>query len=93
MLSGKGRDILNQLGILILSVLAREKVNCNASAMTSYEITDEMQHIYRADSIYRNMVKLKKLEYVKEGYKDGKANTYYITQKGLEALEDARKAG
>ena len=84
---------MTQLGILILSVLAREKVTCNASAMTACEIEEELNHIYKVDTIYRNLAMLKKFEYVKVGYKAGKSNTYYITQKGLEVLEDARKAG
>ena len=84
---------MNRLRILILSVLKREHAVDGVTAMSAYEIEMSMECAYKADSIYRNLVVLKNYGYINAGYKDGKANTYYITQKGLEALEDARKAG
>ena len=84
---------MNRLRILILSVLSKEKVVSSASAISAYEIEEQLNSVYRADTIYKNLIVLKNFGYVNAGYKDGKANTYYITQKGQDALEDARKAG
>lgn len=84
---------MNRLRILILSVLLKEEVVSSASAISAYEIEEQLNGVYKADSIYKNLVVLKNFGYVNAGCKDGKANTYYITQKGQDALEDARKAG
>lgn len=83
---------MNRLGVLILSVLNREEAASGISAMSAYEVAEQMNDVYRADTIYKTMVKLNKAGYIKCGLKDGKANTYFITQSGQNALEDARKA-
>ena len=85
--------MLNRLRFNILSVLSEGNSVGSASAMSAYELEEEMQLEYKADSIYKSLVTLKKFGYVDTGLKDGKANTYYITEKGKKVLEDARKAG
>ena len=84
---------MNRLGFFILSILEREEAVSSASAMSAYEIANTEYFSYKPDSVYKKMSEFAKNGYVAAGLKDGKANTYYITEQGRKILEDARKAG
>lgn len=84
---------MTRLGFLILNVLNTNEAFNGASAMSAYEISDVLNFVYKPDSIYKHLSKFEKSGLVKAGFKDGKANTYFITEKGKDSLADARKAG
>ena len=82
---------MDRLGFLVLSILVKYKAFDTASAMSVYEISDMLQEAYKADNIYRKVVKLKKFGCVETGLKDGKAKTFYITEKGKRSLLEAKR--
>ncbi len=84
---------MSRLECIILSILLSEEAVNSMSAMSVYEIADRVHHSYKADSIYRKIVELIKKNCVKIGCKDGKANTYYITEEGKTSLEETKRAG
>ena len=58
--------------------------------MSVQEIKEAESLEYEIDTFYRQLKKFVLLNYVGQGVKDGRANTYYITQKGIESLEEAK---
>ena len=79
---------MNRLGFLVLSVLARNEANNKASAMTAIEMSEADALGYKPNTIYKKFSELETKEYVAQGYKEGKAKTFYITKKGQEFLRD-----
>lgn len=84
---------MNRLGFLILSVLERSEANSKATAMTAVEVSEVEYFGYKPNTIFKKFTELEKKEYVAQGYKDGKAKTFYITDKGREFLKDEWKRG
>lgn len=84
---------MNRIAFLILAILKAEEAESPAGAMSAYEIVDAGALACRPDTVYKKLSELKKEAYVDAGFKDGRANTYYITKKGVLILEDARKSG
>lgn len=79
---------MNRLGFLVLSVLVRNEANSNASAMTAIEVSETEYFGYKSNTIFKKFTELEKKGYVAQGYKDGKAKTFYITEQGKEVLKN-----
>ena len=86
--SEKGGVFLNRLGFLVLSVLAKNEADNKASAMTAIEMSEVEVLGYKPNTIYKKFIELETKNYVSQGYKEGKAKTFYITNKGKEFLKD-----
>ena len=84
---------MDRLGIITLNVLNANEAFGAMSAMSAYEIADELHSAYKPGSVYKHLTKFEKLGLVKAGFKDGKANTYFITEEGKISLAEAKKAG
>lgn len=75
---------LTKLDIIILKDLQKKQKN---SFLNNLKIKDFLiieQNILKENSLYKRLEKLKKIELVLNGAKDGKCKTYYITDKGLD---------
>lgn len=84
---------MTKLEIYILLALAKVR---KASALSINEISEKLQQkekCYKRDNIYRKIVALQKQGITTEGAKDGKAKTYYLTDKGKEILENILNKG
>lgn len=81
---------MDRLDIWILSVLEYNGADNYLVAMSISEILQE-EHDTTRISLYKHLKKLMKNKYVEIGPKDNKANSYYITEKGQEALVDVRE--
>ena len=80
---------MNRLGFLVLSILSRYEAFGKASAMTIKEITDAENLGYKGNTVYKKMTEFEMAGYVAHGYQEGRARTFYITEKGKEFLENA----
>lgn len=80
---------MNRLGFLILSILSKSEAYDKASAMTVREIADAEDFGYKDDTIYKKIRDFISGGYVSPGYKEGKQNTFFITEKGKELLKEA----
>lgn len=78
---------MNRLDVLILSILSRNEAFDKASAMTIKEIMDTEDFGYKENTIFKKLSSFEVLEYVALGYKEGRAKTFYITDKGRELLK------
>ena len=79
---------LDKLDIEILYVLCTNK---QFSSLSSFKIKDIINHIESSFAYYTFVNRIKKLVnsgYIANGFKDGNANTYYLTSKGIKFLED-----
>lgn len=80
---------MNRLGFLILSVLSKNEAVDKVSAMTAKEITDAEDFGYKDNTIFKKITEFESMGYVAAGYKEGKAKTFYITDRGKEFLKNA----
>ncbi len=84
----KGWCDVNRLGFLILSVLSAGGAVGRASAMTVREIMAAESWPYKYDTVFKKAVEFETAGYVSAGHKDGRARTFYITEKGRKVLKD-----
>lgn len=83
---------MSRLGFLILSILHSNGADNKYQAMTVQEISDSETLSYEPDTFYRQLKKFVLDGTVGQGAKDGKCNTYYITPKGVEMIEEAKRS-
>lgn len=76
---------MDRLDLWILSVLQYRDADNYLVAMSINEILEEDNDTTRI-SLYKHLKRLTKKKYVALGPKDNKADSYYITKKGKEAL-------
>ena len=77
---------LTKIDIIILKDLQKKQKN---NFLDNLKIKDFLiieQNILKENSLYKRLAKLKKIELVLNGAKDGKYKTYYITDKGLDLV-------
>lgn len=82
---------MNKFGFILLSILHSNGADNKMSAMSVQEIQEVEDFDYEQDTFYRQLKKFLLINYVGQGAKDGRAHTYYITPKGKEALEEAKR--
>ncbi len=87
---GEGGGILDKSSFIILSILRGNGADSRLSGMTALEVSMEEDLGVALDTVYRKIRRFEQAGYVGKGMKDGKANTYYITQEGLGRLEKER---
>ncbi len=80
---------MNRLGFLVLSILSRNNALDRISAMTVKEIAAAEDLGYRDNTIFKKIVLFEEMGYVGAGYKEGRARTFYITDRGIELLKNA----
>ncbi len=81
---------LPRLQIWILAELNSSKAVKKLRGLTKNELAKRLPGDYIPDTVYRNIQVLLNLGYVAPGIKVGKANSYYITETGIKALEEIR---
>lgn len=81
---------MNRLGFLLLSVLSKNDAVGKVSAMTLKEISGAENFGYKDNTIFKKITEFETAGYIAAGYKEGKAKTFYITEKGKEMLQNAK---
>lgn len=79
---------MNMLKVNILSVLEGKKASVPIRSLTVVEVATESQN--KPNTIHKNIIELLNDGYVGKGYKNGRALTYYITEKGIELLNEMK---
>lgn len=82
---------MNRLGFIILSILDRLEAKNKGSGLTLKEITEHENFGYVGNTFYKKIKDFVSLGYIAEGYKDGRAATYYLTASGIKILSDERE--
>jgi len=79
---------LNRIQFIILSCMLSESAENNVNAMSIKEIIENLRSMeYTYNSFYKHTKALLAAGYIAAGLPAGNSKTYYITQKGKEALE------
>ena len=78
---------MNRLGFLILSILKQNEAVNSVSAMSLREIAESEDFGYRENTVFKKIKEFESLGYVLKGMKDGRADTFFITDDGLETLK------
>ena len=61
--------------------------------MTAGEVSETESFGYKTNTIFKKCVILESEGYLAQGYKEGRAKTFYVTDKGREFLKDEWKRG
>lgn len=83
---------MNRLGFIVLSILRQNGANNRLSAMAVSEIVDEEEFVYKHNTIYKKIKDFETAGLVAQGLKEGRAATFYITEKGVQILEGEKNA-
>ena len=84
-------ESVNRLGFLVLSVLLANNADNRMAAKSLKEIMQTEDLDVRENTLFKKLRDYENQGYVKKGMKDGKANTFYITDDGKEFLEQNKK--
>lgn len=79
---------MNRLGLLILATLKQSKATAVVSAMSIYEIKDHARVQQSITTMHRAIKFLLDNEYIRQGLKDSKANTFYLTPMGEQIINE-----
>ena len=82
---------MNRLGFLVLSVLLTNGADNRMAAMSLKEIMQTEDLDVKENTLFKKLRDYEIQEYVKKGIKDGRANTFYITDAGKEVLEQYKE--
>lgn len=82
---------MNRLGFLILSVLWTNGADNRMAAMTIKEIMQTEELEVKDNTLFKKLREFELQGYVDKGMKDGRADTFYITDAGQEFLEQNKK--
>jgi PIN domain nuclease of toxin-antitoxin system len=83
-----GGNDMNRLGLLILATLQQSKATVVVSAMSVYEIQKYANLQQSITTLHRAMNFLLEGQYVKQGLKDSKSNTFYLTPAGEQIIKE-----
>ena len=79
---------MNRLGLLILATLKQSNATAVVSAMSIYEIKDYAKTQQSITTMHRAIKFLLDNEYIKQGLKDSKSNTFYLTPIGEQIINE-----
>lgn len=91
--SQKGGRQMDRSGFIILSILERCGAGGRLSAMTVREIAQAEDIGMKENTVFKKVKGFEGDGYVARGMKEGKAGTFYITDRGREWLEEERRKG
>lgn len=79
---------MNRLGLLILATLKQSNATVVVSAMSVYEIKTYAKLQQSITTLHRAMNFLLEHNYIKQGLKDSKSNTFYLTPVGEQIIRE-----
>ncbi|MCD8397930.1 MAG: hypothetical protein LUD12_12260 [Lachnospiraceae bacterium] len=81
--------MITKYSVTILSVLKDNKAEVPAKSMTIPQMINRIPKDNRKSyrTVYRHLLEMSRLGYVKPGLDDGAAATYYITPNGLRFID------
>ena len=81
---------MNRLSFIILSILYQVGDSSSVTAMTLKEIVESEDYGYKPNTVSKKLKEFELSEYVSKGLKDGRADTFFITEKGCLLLDSIR---
>ncbi len=81
---------MNRNDFILLAILNAKEAVDSMSGLAIRDIYDEDIGI-KMNTYQKKLTRLRKNGYVNIGFRDGHANTYYITKKGIKTLESHKK--
>lgn len=81
---------MNRLGFLVLSILFQNGATSRLSSMSVQEISDTEDFGYKPNTIFKKIKEFEEGGYIGRGLKEGRADTFFITDTGCEFLERAK---
>lgn len=82
---------MNRLGFLVLSILLTNGADNRMAAMSLKEIMQTEDLDVRENTLFKKLRDYEIQGYVQKGMKDGRANTFYITDAGKDFLEQNKR--
>ena len=82
---------VNRVQLIILSIMKKMNATNQISSISIANIQESIQSIKSYSTLYRCINLLCDSGFTNYGVKDGKFNTYYITQNGIKKLEEMIK--
>ena len=81
---------MNRLEMMILAILRKNSALSPLTAVSMYELKDYATLHYSHSTIYRTLQSLHEEGFIGSGLKDSKANTFYITERGLQIIKEMK---
>lgn len=82
--------VFNRTHLILLSILGKSQATSVATAITNEEIERFCPLGKSYATLHRAISFLSHSGYISQGIKDGKFNTHYITQLGIELLKEVQ---
>ncbi|MDD3477390.1 MAG: hypothetical protein PHP32_00740 [Candidatus Izemoplasmatales bacterium] len=82
---------MNRLGFIVLSILRTNGATNKLSSMSVREISQTEDFEYKENTIFKKIKDFEQSGFVGRGLKEGRADTFYITESGCEFLEAEKK--
>ena len=79
---------MNRIQLIMLSILSKVEAKNPATSVSIDYIMKSVPLGKSYSTIYREINLLHYNNYISQGVKDGKFNTYYINQNGIEKLKE-----
>ena len=79
---------MNRIQLIMLSVLSKVEAKNPATSVSIDDIIKSVPLGKSYSTVYREINVLCQNNYISQGVKDGKFNTYYINQNGIEKLKE-----
>ena len=84
---------MDRAGFILLSVLEKSGALSRLSSMTLREITQEEEFGIGENAIYKKLKAFEQSGHVRRGMKEGRADTFFVTEEGRSWLEEERRTG
>lgn len=78
---------MNRLGFIVLSILKANGATNKLSSMSVREISQTEDFDYKENTIFKKIKDFEEAGYICRGLKEGRADTFYITESGRTFLE------
>lgn len=83
---------MNKIKFLTLNVFEKEGCDNPIKSLSAYDIHDIFEELnYTTNYLAKILKEFEKLGWVKRGYDDRRAHTFYITDEGKEALKKLKE--
>ena len=78
---------MDKLDFAVLNLLLENDAVTKIAALSRKEILDSLE--INESTLFRKIKNMKELGYIQEGFKAGKAYTYFVTKDGIQIFEEA----
>lgn len=78
---------MNRLGFIVLSILRQNGATSRLSAMTVSEMAESEDLGYKPNTIFKKIKEFEEGGYIGRGLKEGRADTFFITEAGCSFLD------